>query len=74
MLKVFEKMFDEVYNENNCNGWWEVFDSELFDEVCRRIVNYFGWVDEDEDEDDFDVCSRNSDEFNEWCHEMAEEL
>ena len=49
MMEVFEKIFNEVYNENNCNGWWEVFDSELFDEVCRRIVDYFGWVDENVD-------------------------
>ena len=63
MFECFEKIFDEVMNELGLDGWWELFDSEDFDEVEYRICRAYG------------VANANEVEgFTEWYNEMAEDL
>lgn len=47
---------------HGCTGWWEVFDSEIFNEIADRIAAQFGeevW---------------ESPEYIEWTSEMAGDL
>ena len=36
MFELFEEVLMEVAVENGCTAWWEVFDSELMEEVEDR--------------------------------------
>lgn len=60
---IFEEIFWEVAEEHGVSGWWELFDSEDFEEVERRIAERFGVA---------DPCEVEG--FIEWNNEMAEEL
>lgn len=42
MRKKFEKIFWEVGHAHNLHTWWEIFDSEVFDEVEATIVKRLG--------------------------------
>ena len=61
--EIFEEIFWQVGEENNRNHWYEIFDSEIFNEVERRIAEHFGVTDA------YDVP-----EFENWADEMADEL
>lgn len=61
MYERFEELFDEVMEEMDC-AWYELFDSEEFGEVERRIVAEFGE----------EVLS--SEEYEAWLEEMSMEL
>ena len=41
-VEIFDKIFGEVSVVHNCEEWYEVFDSELMDEVNEKICKYFG--------------------------------
>jgi len=58
MYEFFEEIFWQVAKENGITAWWEVFDSELMEEVENRIEARYGL----------------SDEYFDWYNEMAEEL
>lgn len=62
MEEMFEEVFAQVGEEHACGDWWEVYDSELFDEVCERITARLGY-------DCWDC-----DAFVEWQSQMAEDL
>jgi hypothetical protein len=38
---VFNKIFGEVGAKHNLTKWWEIFDSEVFEEVKQEIAKYF---------------------------------
>lgn len=61
--EIFEEIFWQVGDEMGLNSWWEIFDGDAFEEVERRIAQYFGVADV------WDVP-----EFSEWESEMADEL
>ena len=63
MFERFEEIFAEVMVEFGLTGWWELFDSEEFDEVERRICEAYGVADATEVEG-----------FTEWYNEMAMDL
>ena len=60
---MFEEIFAEVMTEMGITEWYELFDSEGFDEVERRIAEVFGVESADE-----------VDGFTEWASEMAMDL
>lgn len=62
MREIFWEIFWEIGEENGCESWWEVFDSEVFDLVENAIAERLG----------ADVI--DSDEFIAWANEMAEDL
>lgn len=61
--EIFEEIFWQVGEEYGLTGWWEIYDSEAFDEVEDRIAKRFGVADASE-----------VPEFSEWNDEMADEL
>ena len=61
MRERFEEVFEAVAEEFEME-WWELFDSDSFGEVERRLQAEFG-------EDVID-----SEEFEAWVDEMAWEL
>ena len=73
MFEKFEEIFWMVGERYNVNEWYEIFDSELFDEVIEEIarVNGLKWS---EDDDVFDLVDDNVEGFADWYHEMAEDL
>ena len=60
---VFDEIFEVVMDELGLSGWWELFDSDEFDEVERRIAERFSVAEVTEVEG-----------FVEWYNIMAEEL
>lgn len=60
---VFDEIFETVMDELGLSGWWQLFDSDDFDEVERRIAERFGVADVTEVEG-----------FLDWYNIMAEEL
>lgn len=60
---VFDEIFEAVMDELGLSGWWELFDSDEFDEVERRIAERFSVAEVTEVEG-----------FVEWYNIMAEEL
>lgn len=58
MYEIFEEIFWQVAEENGFTAWYELFDSELMEEVESRIEARCGL----------------SDEYFIWYNEMAEEL
>lgn len=61
--EIFEEIFWQVGEEAGLSAWWEIFDSEIFEEVENRIAKRFGVAEAGE-----------IPEFREWEHEMAWEL
>ena len=39
--EIFEKLFWEVGAKHNLTNWYEIFDSEVFNEVATEICKYF---------------------------------
>lgn len=62
MQEMFEEVFSQVGQEFGCEGWWEVYDSDLFDVVCERISVRLGYD-----------CWENT-EFIMWQSQMGEDL
>ena len=62
MFEIFDEIFDEVCVEFGL-AWYEVFDSERFDEVERRIGERF------HESDCFDIEG-----FPEWYEQYALDL
>ena len=62
-IEIFEEIFWAVGEAYGLTGWWEIYDSEIFEEVEARIAQTF------EVEDASEV-----DGFLEWANEMAEDL
>lgn len=62
MFELFDEVFFEVMEEKNYEEWYELYDSEDFNEVERRLEAILG-------EDPW-----NFKEFRAWDHEMAMEL
>jgi hypothetical protein len=58
MFDLFDEVLMEVAAENGCTAWYEVFDSELMDEVENRIAARYGL----------------SDEYFAWYNTLAEDL
>ena len=58
MFELFDEVLWKVAEENGITTWWEVFDSELMDEVESRIEVLYGL----------------GDEYTEWYNEYAMEL
>lgn len=72
MFEKFLKIFVEVGQENGKENWFEIFDSELFEEVERRIGIMLGWTERGEELET--KLIDNIPEFSEWYSEMAGEL
>jgi len=69
-----EEIFWAVGEEHGVSNWYEIFDSDLFEEVCERIARTLGL-----DRGEYDLWSEMLDwtiggEFSEWMSEMAEDL
>ena len=62
-IEIFERIFWEVAEDKGITAWWELFDSEDFEEVEERIAEYFGEAD-----------AADVPEFLDWHNEMAEDL
>ncbi len=62
-IENFDEIFWEVAEELGINNWWELFDSENFEEVEKRIAQAF------DEADAFEVPF-----FLDWYNEMAEDL
>ena len=62
-VEIFDEIFWEVADELNITTWWELFDSEDFEEVENRIAKAF---------DEADVADVPF--FLDWHNEMAEDL
>ena len=63
MTEMFERIFDEVMNEMNVGSWYELYDSENFEVVEKRIAKELGIEDAYENE-----------EFCKWETEMYWDL
>ena len=63
MFEMFEEVFAEVMVEMGITEWYELFDSEDFEEVERRIAERYGVESAEE-----------VDGFIEWSSEMAMDL
>ena len=61
-VQIFDKIFWEVGAKHNLTTWYEIFDSEVFDEVVSEICKYFNATPDQ-------IIG-----FNEWCDEMYWEL
>lgn len=61
LVEGFEKIMEEIENKYN-KAWYEVYDSELFEEVENNIVKEFG------------ASVLNSNEYNEWEQAMYWDL
>jgi len=72
MFEKFLKIFVEIGQENGKENWFEIFDSDLFEEVERRIGIMLGWTEQGEELET--KLIDNIPEFSEWYSEMAEEL
>ena len=62
-IETFDKIFWDVAEELGIANWWELFDSENFDEVEKRIAKAFNETDASE------VPS-----FTDWYNDMAGDL
>ena len=62
MMEMFDKVFDEVMEENGLENWYELFDSDEFGEVEERVSNLLGYD-----------CWDN-DEFCDWVYYMSMSL
>ena len=62
-IEIFDEIFWEVADELNITTWYELFDSEDFEEVENRIAKAFDEAD-----------AANVPFFLDWHNEMAEDL
>ena len=62
MMEMFDKVFDEVMEENRLENWYELFDSDEFGEVEERVSNLLGYD-----------CWDNE-EFCKWVDDMNMDL
>ena len=62
-IEIFDKIFMEVGAKYNLTAWYEIFDSEVFEEVVAEICKYFNTTTPDQIID-----------FNDWYNEMYWEL
>lgn len=62
-IEIFEEIFWQVGEEHGLDSWWEIYDSEIFDEVADRIAERFGVSEAEE-----------IPEFQSWVEEMTDEL
>lgn len=62
MFEKFDEIFEMVMDEKSINTWYDLYDSEDFEEVEKRISDMLGYD-----------CWDNK-EFCDWQHEMAMEL
>ena len=62
MFEKFEEIFTKVMLKKGINKWYELFDSEDFEEVEERISELLGYN-----------CWECND-FRNWHHEMAMDL
>lgn len=60
---MFDMIFNEVMTELGLTGWWELFDSEMFDIVEIRIAIYYDVVD-----------AADIDGYLDWYNTMAMDL
>lgn len=70
---MLDKIFWAIGHKHNVTVWYEIFDSDLFDEVCEEIarVNGIRW---NNDDDLFDKLCDEVEGFSDWYKEMCEEL
>lgn len=61
--EIFDEIFWTVADELGISAWWELFDSDNFEEVEKRIAKAF------DEEDAVEVPF-----FLDWSNEMAEDL
>ena len=69
----FDEIFWAVAEAHNLTAWYEIYDSEVFDEVMEKIVCAAGLVWTDDDDLYMMLCD-NVEGFEAWEQEMAEEL
>lgn len=62
MQKKFNEIFWEVGHAHNLHTWWEIFDSEVFDEVEETIVKRMG------------KKALKTEAYHSWVHEMSMDL
>ena len=62
-IEIFEEIFWQIGEEHGLTDWWEIYDSEIFDEVADRIAERFGVFEAEE-----------IPEFQGWVEEMTDEL
>ena len=72
--EMMEEIFWTVGEEHGTSVWYEIYDSDLFEEVCERIARVLGL-----DRGEYDFWSEMLDwevggEFTEWLNEMAGDL
>lgn len=63
---VFNKIFSEVGDKHNLTKWWEIFDSEVFEEVEQEIAKYFNVS--------VSELYTSVDDYANWYHEMCMDL
>ena len=71
--EMMEEIFENVCRENNM-AWYEVFDGDLFEQVCETIARAMGL-----DIGEYDSWREMLDwevggEFSEWIGEMGGDL
>ena len=69
----FDEIFWMVGNRNNVTEWWNIFDTDLFNEVLDEIARQAGLLWNDDD-DLFDLVDMNVEGFSDWYSEMAGDL
>ena len=69
----FNEIFWMVGECNNKTNWWEIFDSELFEEVCKEIARRTK-VHYDNDNVLFNVLYTQVKGFSKWYNELMEDL
>lgn len=62
MEELFEEALADVAEAHGCEGWWEVYDSDLWHEVMELLADRYG------------VSVLESDEFVAWEAQLGEDL
>lgn len=62
-IEIFEKILMEVGAKYNLDTWYEIFDSEVFNEVEIEICKYFNTT-----------TSNQIEGYLDWFNDMCEEL
>lgn len=62
MWDLFEEVFEGVMDDLGITAWYDLFDSDRFDEVERRIAEKFGKE------------ILETDDYTNWVDEMCDEL
>lgn len=61
-MEMMDTVLVEMMEEYDCDGWWEIIDSDLIDELEERIAPIFGR----------DACDVEA--YHNWISEMVEDL